>query len=120
MSSPIFDDGADFISGSIDCGTGQFIDTFQRCNFWSQCQTNTGYHTIIDYTKIKKPNKLKPLKITVTAAQGSIINNPFGSGVVGTYPINNVPGRGAHLHDVRTTQSSRRTRSRSSSPMTSI
>ena len=85
LSSPIFDDGADFKSGSIDCGTGQFTDTFQRCNFWSHVSTNTSYHTVIDYTKAKA---LKPLKITVTAAQGSVINNPFGSGVVGTYPIN--------------------------------
>jgi len=88
LSSPIFDDGADFTSGAIDCGTGQFTDSFQRCNFWSHVTTNTNYHTVLDYTKTKKPNKLKPLKITVSSSQGKIINNPFGSGVVGTYPIN--------------------------------
>jgi len=86
LSSPMFDNGADFVSGSIDCGTAQFVDAFQRCNFWSKVSTNTGYHTVIDYTKVKA---LKALKITVTAAQGSVINNPFGTGVVGTYPINN-------------------------------
>lgn len=86
LSSPMFDDGADFTSGSIDCGTAQFVDAWQRCNFWSKVSTNTSYHTVIDYKKVKA---LKPLKITVTAAQGQVINNPFGSGVVGTYPINN-------------------------------
>lgn len=85
LSSPIFDDGADFTSGSIDCGTSQFTDSWQRCNFWSHVQTNTNYHTIVDYTKDKT---LKALKITVSASQGSVIDNPFGSGVVGTYPIN--------------------------------
>jgi len=88
LSSPIFDNGADFTSGSIDCGTAQFVDSFQRCNFWSHVSTNTSYHTVLDYTKTKKPNKLKPLKLTVSSSQGSVISNPFGSGVVGTYPIN--------------------------------
>ncbi len=83
--SPIFDPGADFPSGSIDCGTSQYIDAFQRCNFWNGVQTNTGYHTILDATKVKK---LKPLTITVSSAQGGVINNPFGSGVVGTMDIN--------------------------------
>ena len=62
--------------------------------FLEHGQTNTGYHTVIDY---KKAKALKPLKITVTAAQGSVINNPFGSGVVGTYPINNFE-REAHTY----------------------
>lgn len=83
--SPIFDPGADFVSGSIDCGTSQYVDSWQRCNFWSSVSTNTGYHTILDATKVKS---LKPLKITVTPAQGNVINNPFGSGVVGTMSIN--------------------------------
>lgn len=90
LSSPIFNPGADFPSGSVDCGTTQFVDAFQRCNFWSSVSTNTGYHVILDYSKQRK---LKPLNITVTAAQGSVINNPFGSGVVGTYPINSFEGQ---------------------------
>jgi hypothetical protein len=85
-ASPIFDSGVDFPSGSVDCGQTQFVDAFQRCNFWSHVSTNTGYHTLLDYTT---GGTLNPLKITVTAAQGKVMNNPFGSGVVGTYPINN-------------------------------
>ncbi len=83
LASPLFDDGADFVSGSIDCGTAQYIDAWQRCNFWSSVQTNTGYHTILDYTKDKT---LKPLTLTVSSSQGSIIDNPYGAGQVGTYP----------------------------------
>lgn len=90
LSSPLFDDGADFQSGSIDCGQTQFTDAFQRCNFWSHVSTNTGYHTILDYSKQKK---LKPMQITVTAAQGHVINNPFGSGVVGLFDINAFDGQ---------------------------
>ncbi|HTT98641.1 MAG TPA: hypothetical protein VMF58_11380 [Rhizomicrobium sp.] len=83
--SPIFTPDADFKSGSIDCGTGQYLDSFQRCNFWGSVSTNTGYHTILDVTKIKK---VKPLTITVSSSQGKVINNPFGDGIVGTMSIN--------------------------------
>src|ERR1700733_13116518 len=32
-ASPMFDNGADFKSGDIDCGQTQYVDAFQRCNF---------------------------------------------------------------------------------------
>ncbi|HVU19878.1 MAG TPA: hypothetical protein VHE09_04045 [Rhizomicrobium sp.] len=89
LKSPIFDPGADFKSGNIDCGTGQYIDIYQRCNFWSSVSTNTGYHTILDITKEKH---LKPMKLDVSAAQGTIMANPFGDGVVGTYPYSTFQG----------------------------
>jgi len=83
--SPIFVPGADFTSGAIDCGTAQYVDAFQRCNFWGHVSTNVGYHTVLDLTTIKG---VKPITINVTSAQGKVINNPFGSGVVGTMSIN--------------------------------
>jgi hypothetical protein len=87
MSSPICDNGADFKSGSIDLGSGQYLDEYQRGNFWGHSvgTTNPNYHTVVDCTTVRA---LKPLKITVSPSQGKVINNPFGSGVVGTYPIN--------------------------------
>lgn len=85
LASPLFNPVVDFKSGDIDCGTGQYIDVYQRCNFWSHVSTNTGYHTILDYTKNKK---LKPLTINVSASQGSVITNPFGSSKTGTMNIN--------------------------------
>jgi hypothetical protein len=84
-ASPIFDNGADFMSGSIDCGQSQYIDAYQRCNFWSSVQTNTGYHVLLDIVTNKK---VKPLTINVTPAQGSVITNPFGSSPTGTMSIN--------------------------------
>lgn len=90
LSSPLFDNGADFKSGDIDCGQGQYIDVYQRCNFWSHVSTNTGYHTILDYTKNKK---LKPLTINVSVAQGSVITNPFGEQPVGTMSISAFDGQ---------------------------
>jgi hypothetical protein len=82
--SPMFDGSSDFNSGAIDCGTTQYIDAFQRCTFWGNVSTNTGYHTILDVTNIRG---VKPLTINVSASNGSVINNPFGTGVVGTMKI---------------------------------
>jgi hypothetical protein len=93
LESPLFDNGADFQSGVVDCGQAQFVDAFQRCNFWSSVSTNTGYHTILDYTKNKR---LKPLKINVSAAQGMVITNPFGPGVAG---IDNIDAFDIALHN---------------------
>ena len=78
--SPIFDNGADFKSGAIDCGQAQYVDAFQRCNFWGHVSTNTGYHTILDLVKIKG---VKPLTVNVSSSQGKIEANPFGPGNVG-------------------------------------
>ena len=86
VSSPICDNGADFQSGPIDMGQGQYLDEYQRANFWGHVSTNTSYHTVLDCAA--KTKGLKPLKIVVTPTQGKVITNPFGSGVVGTYPIN--------------------------------
>jgi hypothetical protein len=93
--SPIVDDGADFKSGTIDCGTAQYIDAFQRCTFWGSVQTNTGYHTVLDFVKIKG---VKPMTINVSSSQGSVINNPFGPGVVGTLNFSTFDGQaGSYL-----------------------
>jgi hypothetical protein len=83
--SPLIDDGAKFKSGKIKLGSGQYIDEFQRANFWGSVSTNTGYHTILDLTKVKK---LPALTINVAQADGATKSNPFGSGVVGTEDIN--------------------------------
>lgn len=86
LRSPLCKAGYDFSSGPTHLGVGQYIDEYQRGNFWSHVSTNTNYHTVYD---CKKSKQLKPLKIDVPSGQGSVINNPFGSGVVGTMSINN-------------------------------
>ena len=88
LASPLFDNGKKFKSGHIVCGTGQYIDVYQRCNFWNSVSTNTAYHTVLDYTKNKN---LEPLVINVAGSEGSVIQNPTSSetALVGTYPINN-------------------------------
>jgi hypothetical protein len=83
IASPIFKSGVDFTQGGTDLGTTQYIDAFQRGNFWSTVATNSSYHVLLGTPKV-----LAEKSITVPASLGKVINNPFGSGIVGTYDIN--------------------------------
>ena len=83
IASPIFNPGVNFTQGGTNLGTTQYIDAFQRGNFWSTVASNSNYHVLLGTPKV-----LAEKTITVTAALGSVMNNPFGSGVVGTYDIN--------------------------------
>lgn len=85
LASPLFDDGIDFVQGGTDLGQAQYIDAFQRGNFWSLVSTNTAYHTVLAGRTSKS---LPPLTIDVSASQGAVEDNPFGSGMVGTMDIN--------------------------------
>ncbi len=83
IASPIFNPGVNFTQGGTDLGTTQYIDAYQRGNFWSTVASNSSYHVLLGTPKV-----LAQKTITVTPALGSVINNPFGSGIVGTYDIN--------------------------------
>jgi hypothetical protein len=67
INSPIFQSGIDFTSNGVDLGTTQYVDAFQRANFWSTVSSNTGYHVLIG-----KPRTLPVLSLTVPAADGGI------------------------------------------------
>src|SRR5436309_1408763 len=74
----------DFTSGGQDLGKTQYIDAYQRGNFWgANVQQNTNYHVVLG-----SPTVLKPLKITVQSGQGLVEKNPFGPSQIGTYGFN--------------------------------
>jgi hypothetical protein len=86
IASPLFQSGVDFTQGGTDLGTTQYIDAFQRGNFWSTVGGEPDYHVLLGTPKVL-PEK------TVTVSNpglGGVFNNPFGSGVIGTYPINDL------------------------------
>jgi len=85
IASPIFQSGVDFTQGGTDLGNTQYIDAFQRGNFWSVVSTNSNYHVLLG-----QPTVLANKSIKVTSSsQGSVFTNPFtGNGLVGTYDIN--------------------------------
>ena len=85
IASPLFNPGVNFTQGGTNLGTTQYIDAFQRGNFWKFVKTkkDSGYHVLLG-----TPTVLAEQTITVQTGQGSVGNNPFGSGIVGTYDIN--------------------------------
>jgi hypothetical protein len=83
LNSPLFN-SLDWKWGSLDMGTTQYEDAYQRGSFWGSVgSTNTAYHV-----KFATPSVLAEQSITVTKTQGKVENNPFGAGTVGTMNIN--------------------------------
>jgi hypothetical protein len=81
LDSPLVKSNVDFKEAGTDLGKTQYIDAYQRGNFWLYgVKQNSNYHVVLG-----SPTVLKPLKITVQSGQGSVITNPFGTIKVGTY-----------------------------------
>ncbi|MBV8800005.1 MAG: hypothetical protein JO208_09375 [Alphaproteobacteria bacterium] len=81
IASPLVQSVVDFKSGGVDLGTTQYIDAYQRGNFWGKrVKRNTNYHVVLG-----SPTVLPALNISVGAGQGVVETNPFGTQQVGTY-----------------------------------
>jgi hypothetical protein len=81
LDSPIFQTGIDFDQKSIDLGSTQYIDAFQRGNFWGTVKSHTGWHTLLGTPTVEPVQQL-----TVPAADGSVANE--GGVTVGLADIN--------------------------------
>jgi hypothetical protein len=80
-SSPIFNSGITFDQGGTDVGDTQYIDAFQRANFWGDVKTHTGYHVLL--------NPIVEAQKTLSVPNHDCSNgNPFGFGTVGIVNIN--------------------------------
>jgi hypothetical protein len=75
VQSPIFDSTTTYMQGGVDVGTTQYIDAFQRANFWGQVSSNTNDHWLLGMPTLLSEVTLKP-----TQAQGKI-GAPFGESV---------------------------------------
>jgi len=73
ITSPIFDRSTDYTQGGVDLGHTQYIDAFQRGNFWSIVQNNPNSHLLLG-----GPNA----GITILPEQ--TLNVPAGSGHLGS------------------------------------
>jgi hypothetical protein len=91
LNSPLFKNNVKFVQGGTNVGTTQYIDAFQRANFWKYVRANRNYHVLLG-----KPTVLPEQTINVTnPALGLVMDNPFGTGkcsdnrsnCVGTYEI---------------------------------
>jgi hypothetical protein len=74
--SPIFDNSTTYSQGGVDVGTTQYIDAFQRANFWSIVSNNPNSHLLLggpnSHTAI-----LPELTLNVPASDGQV-GTPFG------------------------------------------
>ncbi len=81
-SSPIFNSGITFTQGGTNVGDTQYIDAFQRGNFWKDVTTHTSYHVLLSSAVV-----LTEQTLNVPSSDCSI-GNPFGFGNVGIVNIN--------------------------------
>jgi hypothetical protein len=72
--SPVFNSGIDFIQGGVDLGNTQYIDAYQRGNFWANVSTNTNYHVLLNLVV------LPTVTLAVPASSGKV-GNEFGARV---------------------------------------
>ena len=79
LGSPLFQSNVTFVQGGTNVGTTQYIDAFQRANFWSSVSGNSLYHVLLG-----TPTVLPEQTIVVPLQDGMVEANPFGAGNVGT------------------------------------
>lgn len=58
--SPIFDNTTTYTQGSINVGTSQYVDAYQRANFWGTVQSNPGYHVLLGGPTLLAQQTLSP------------------------------------------------------------
>lgn len=76
ITSPIFDSSTTYTQGGVNVGTTQFVDAFQRGNFWSIVQNHPGYHVLLG-GPTASVRILPELTLNVPSGSGHI-GSPFG------------------------------------------
>jgi hypothetical protein len=76
ITSPIFDQTTNYTQGGTNLGNTQFVDAFQRGNFWSIVQNHPNYHVLLG-GPTASVSILPELTLNVPAGSGHI-GSPFG------------------------------------------
>src|SRR5271166_942577 len=90
ITSPIFDHTTDYTQGGVDLGHTQYIDAFQRGNFWSIVQNNRNSHLLLGGVTAGV-TVLPELTLNVPSQSGHT-GSPFGF-LVGEVDINYFDGQ---------------------------
>jgi len=61
LTSPIFDSTTTYTQGGVNVGTTQYIDAYQRANFWGTVKTDTNSHLLLNPTVLAEQT-LSPSK----------------------------------------------------------
>ncbi len=76
ITSPIFDTTTTYTQGGVNVGTTQYVDAFQRANFWSVVQNESNYHVLLG-GPTARVTLLPELTLNVPSGSGHI-GSPFG------------------------------------------
>jgi hypothetical protein len=60
VDSPLFDKTTTYTQGGTDVGTTQYIDAFQRANFWGTIKTHTNSHILLGGPTVTAEQTLSP------------------------------------------------------------
>jgi len=60
VASPIFDSTTTYVQGGVNVGTTQYIDAFQRANFWGIVSGNSNYHLLLGVPTVLAEQTLSP------------------------------------------------------------
>jgi hypothetical protein len=74
--SPLFDRSTTYIQGGVNVGTTQYLDAFQRANFWSIVSNNPNSHLLLGGPS-SRIAVLPELTLNVPASDGQV-GSPFG------------------------------------------
>jgi hypothetical protein len=59
-SSPIFNSSTTYVQGGVNVGTTQYIDAYQRANFWGTVQNAPNYHLLLGGPTVLAEQTLSP------------------------------------------------------------
>jgi len=82
--SPLFNAEFDYNQGGTDLGRTQYIDAYERGNFWGAVKDNTKYHILLG--KVIGPEQT----FNVPADEGNVYVNPFGIAGGATIGVANI------------------------------
>ena len=60
IKSPLFDSTTQYVQGGVNVGTTQYIDAYQRANFWGTVSTNPNYHVLFGTPTVMAEQTLSP------------------------------------------------------------
>jgi hypothetical protein len=60
VTSPIFDSTTTYTQGGVNVGTTQYIDAYQRANFWGTVKTHTNSHLLLGGPTVLAEQTLSP------------------------------------------------------------
>lgn len=70
--SPMFDGTTTYIQGGVNVGTSQYIDAYQRANFWGAVSSHLGYHVLLGTPTVLATQTLSP------SARNGKVGTAFG------------------------------------------